>query len=389
MRIRTIKPEFWKSQTLSMLSAETRLLAIALLNYADDEGYFFAHPALIRGELMPFAESHAIIPGMLKELEEAEYIRLGEDSQKRHVGMVVNFKKHQRVDKPQRSKIAGTVDFPNYSPSLPGILPESSPTDQGSFLAGMEGNGKGMEEEGNGRGSGEPSPDKPGGRSDSAGSSISEPAESESKPTVALPTPPDSPKKKEGRGAGTEVPPDWREHCRPHLPEASLPDTWAEVPIALQRRIWAELAKKKKGGADPEFPDEIGEDYRHALRQWWHYKRERREGYKASGWAALIRQQLRYPPEQVLASVEASMASNWAGLFTEKCGGAVDPGRGKPGAKKEEGAAAVPVIDREPDGWREAWKKIYPFPPPDRWGKVPESNRDDVRRHLRGKGGEA
>lgn len=106
-------------------------------------------------------------------------------------------------------------------------------------------------------------------------------------------------------------------------------------------------AKKKKGGGpppEPEFPDDVTEPYRHALRQWWRYKRERHEGYKPAGWAALIRQQMKFPPEQVLASVEASMASNWAGLFTHKFADAVNPAvPAWPG--KKEGAGDEPSWD--------------------------------------------
>lgn len=347
MRIRTIKPEFWKSQTLCMLSAETRLLAIALLNLADDEGYFFAHPALIRGELMPFAESHASIPRMLHELAEAEYIRLGEDAQKRTIGLVVNFKKHQRVDKPQRSKIAGTVDFPNWSPTIPVILPELSPSDQGSFLAGMEGNGRGREEEG--KGAGNPSPDKPGGTSlDSAESSMPEVKTATSKSDAT--------------------------------PSTILPP-----------------AKKRKGGGpppEPEFPDDVTEPYRHAFRQWWSYKRERHEGYKPAGWAALIRQQVKFPPEQVLASVEASMASNWAGLFTHKFADAVNPAvpawPGKKGsAAAEPNVSMLPSLNDEPEGWGAVWPELYSFPPPRKWSQVPDANRADVRAVLQKRRGGA
>ena len=349
MRIRTIKPEFWKSQTLAMLPADTRLLAIALLNYADDEGYFFAHPALIRGELMPFAESHASIPGMLRELEEAEYIRIGEDAQKRAIGLVVNFKKHQRVDKPQRSKIAGTVDFPDCSPTIPGILPESSPSDQGSFLAGMEGNGRGREEEG--KGAGNPSPDKPGGTSLSAGSSM---PEAKTAPSKSDPTP---------------------------------------------STILSPAKKRKVGGPppDPEFPDDVSVEYRHSLALWWHYKRERHETYKPAGWAALIRQQLKFPPEQVLASVEASMASNWAGLFTHKFADAVNPAVPGWTGKKGAGGAAPLVFDDAPTGnehggpggWRDLWPELYAGHCPDSWLDVPASARTAIVAELakKNKGG--
>lgn len=368
MRIRTIKPEFWKSQTLSLLSAETRLLAIALLNYADDEGYFFAHPALIRGELMPFAERHDHIPALLEQLKEAGYIRLGEDAAKRQIGLVVNFKKHQLVNRPQKSKLAGTVDFPNWSPALPVVLREPSQpvqlplteasmsdhgsftddsvNDHGAFTAGMDqGSGNGMDQgSGNGKGDGKPSPDKPGGTSASAESSIPEPDPGVSKPDAAALT--------------------------------ILPS-----------------AKKKKGGAaEPEFPAEVGEEYRHSLRQWWVYKRERHEGYKPAGWAALIKQQMKFPAEQVLASIEHSMASNWAGLFTHKFEPAVDPSRSKWDGKKER-AAAVPLTfsdaptmdDFAPPDWRLIWEELFSGPCPETWDDVPDVNKKQIRAHIAAK----
>ncbi|HBS0572930.1 TPA: DnaT-like ssDNA-binding domain-containing protein, partial [Klebsiella pneumoniae] len=46
-RIRTIKPEFWTDEDMAEVSEPACLLAIGLLNYADDEGYFNANPKLI------------------------------------------------------------------------------------------------------------------------------------------------------------------------------------------------------------------------------------------------------------------------------------------------------------------------------------------------------
>jgi hypothetical protein len=37
-RIRTIKPEFWEDDVIGSLSRDARLLFIATLNLADDEG---------------------------------------------------------------------------------------------------------------------------------------------------------------------------------------------------------------------------------------------------------------------------------------------------------------------------------------------------------------
>jgi len=105
MRIRTIKPEFWMHEGLCSKSEFTRLLAIALLNWADDEGYFLANPVLIRGQVFPFLDDSTKIPRALQDLSSVGWINLGSDDQGRAVGKIKNFSKHQRVDKPNSSKL--------------------------------------------------------------------------------------------------------------------------------------------------------------------------------------------------------------------------------------------------------------------------------------------
>lgn len=105
MRIRTIKPEFWIHEGMCQCSEFTRLLAIALLNWADDEGYFMAHPMILKGNLFPFLDDSKMIPRSLKDLSRIGWIELAEDSQIRPIGRVLNFLKHQRVDKGKRSQI--------------------------------------------------------------------------------------------------------------------------------------------------------------------------------------------------------------------------------------------------------------------------------------------
>jgi len=80
--------------------------------------------------------------------------------------------------------------------------------------------------------------------------------------------------------------------------------------------------KKKKGRAGrldaPVFADEVPAAYREPLARWFAYKRERGQGYTVTGWETLVSQQQRFPSTAVSASVEASMASNYTGLFTER-----------------------------------------------------------------------
>ncbi|MDG2168086.1 MAG: hypothetical protein P8L44_09205 [Opitutales bacterium] len=116
MRIRTIKPEFWKHEDLAGYSRETRLVAISLLNYSDDEGYFNANLRLMRGELFPLDEESFDLAQCLNDLEEIEYIRIYESNPPgRRFGKVVNFNKHQRIDRPSGSKIKDKCNFSETS----------------------------------------------------------------------------------------------------------------------------------------------------------------------------------------------------------------------------------------------------------------------------------
>ena len=143
-RIRTIKPEFWQDEGMSEVSAESALLAVALLNYADDEGYFKAHYGLVRAGCMPLRETSLSIQDMLQELTDISYIRIGTGDDGKEYGQVVNFAKHQVINRPTKSTIADisiTWDEKEIGSRNPhGILNEHSR---------LEGKGKGKEMERN------------------------------------------------------------------------------------------------------------------------------------------------------------------------------------------------------------------------------------------------
>jgi hypothetical protein len=103
MRIRTIKPEFWQHPVMSRLPYDTRILALGLLNLADDEGYFSADTDYIRGAVL-FREDSSNVRRMLDELSRSGWITLC-GSAERPIGRVVHFRKHQRVDRPQPSRL--------------------------------------------------------------------------------------------------------------------------------------------------------------------------------------------------------------------------------------------------------------------------------------------
>lgn len=135
-RIRTIKPEFWTDEDMSEVSEPACLLAIGLLNYADDEGYFNANPKLIRAAVFPIREPSRTIPVLLQELSNCGYIAMFSTPDGKHFGHICNFARHQVVNKPKASKIKGLE-----------LVPYEYGTDTGGLPLGKDqGTGKGKEE---------------------------------------------------------------------------------------------------------------------------------------------------------------------------------------------------------------------------------------------------
>lgn len=131
MRIRTVKPEFHQHEGLAQLPREDRLLAVALLNWSDDHGYFRSHPALIAGSLFPFdADGHAFVTRGMAHLAEVGFLKLYEGG----VGHIVKFGKHQVINKPAKSRlqdkatieVEGARRTPVVLPEESGVLPEGS-----------------------------------------------------------------------------------------------------------------------------------------------------------------------------------------------------------------------------------------------------------------------
>lgn len=115
-RIRTIKPEFWRNEALSELPEFAHMLAAALLNYADDEGYFNANPRLIIAECFPLREPSMDTTVALRELSRIGYVTLGKGVDGRQYGRILAFNKHQTINKPVKSKIANiSISWSDYS----------------------------------------------------------------------------------------------------------------------------------------------------------------------------------------------------------------------------------------------------------------------------------
>jgi len=147
-RIRTIKPEFWSDEKLATVSESSLLVAIGLLNLADDEGYFNANPKLIDAFIFPLRESSLNTHGAITELSSIGYIDVYKCvKNEKDIGLIKNFANHQVISRPTASKLAPIVDFNNHSLNTHGVIMEDSLTERKGKEQGKEGERKGMEVE--------------------------------------------------------------------------------------------------------------------------------------------------------------------------------------------------------------------------------------------------
>ena len=112
MRIRTIKPEFWRSDDIAALSVEDRLLFIGLWSYVEDNGVGRDEPQLIQCDLYPldtFTEASVRTHGGLMRLSQRGLITRYEGPDGRKYLQVNSWDKHQKINRPSKPR------FPQYN----------------------------------------------------------------------------------------------------------------------------------------------------------------------------------------------------------------------------------------------------------------------------------
>jgi hypothetical protein len=101
-RNRMVKPEFWSDERIGMLSHTARLLFIGMWNFADDEGKISANSVYLKSSIFPYDDIEII--SSLEELESrlliCKYI-----ANRSEFYFIYNFLKHQRIDRPNESRI--------------------------------------------------------------------------------------------------------------------------------------------------------------------------------------------------------------------------------------------------------------------------------------------
>lgn len=158
MRIRTIKPEFFKHDGLASLPPLTRLLFIGLWGMADCRGRLGDRPSRIKVEVLPYEQDYDIETGLSELANGGFVLRYEVDGQR--VLQISNFSKHQRLSGRELEDESDLPAPPKHHPSKPteetgkhsGSIREATRKQLGSTQErGREGKGrerKGMERKG-------------------------------------------------------------------------------------------------------------------------------------------------------------------------------------------------------------------------------------------------
>jgi hypothetical protein len=104
-RIRTVKPEWLEDERLSLASPLARVMSIALITLADDEGRGRGNATMLGGRVFPgSANPREESARALAELVSARYVVLYEVDGQSYF-QIRNWTKHQKVDKPTPSRL--------------------------------------------------------------------------------------------------------------------------------------------------------------------------------------------------------------------------------------------------------------------------------------------
>jgi hypothetical protein len=126
----------------------TKLLAVAILNMADDEGFFNADELVVRGQLFPTDDS-VKVHGGLTELSNIEYLTVREHSKHGKIGRIEGFLEHQKINRPTPSKLKTLFQESSIITESKEIT-ESSLNPHGKLTAGT-GNREQGKEQGTGK----------------------------------------------------------------------------------------------------------------------------------------------------------------------------------------------------------------------------------------------
>jgi hypothetical protein len=128
MRIRSVKPEFWRDEKTGIMAPEVALFYLGICSFCDDHGRFEWNPVLVRADLDPYDAKFGGVKGVEKLLAALE--RLGRIrryvANGRTYGLMPSFGSHQKPNRPSPSRF----------PEPPNTLTEGSVSPHGADTAG-------------------------------------------------------------------------------------------------------------------------------------------------------------------------------------------------------------------------------------------------------------
>jgi hypothetical protein len=104
-RIRTIKPEFWTDEKMSLLDVTTRLVFLGLISLADDAGRLVDNVKLLDGQLFPNTDDSC--RDALDTLARMSRITRYRTSSGQPLLQITKWESHQKVDKPSKYVLPG------------------------------------------------------------------------------------------------------------------------------------------------------------------------------------------------------------------------------------------------------------------------------------------
>lgn len=147
-RIRSIKPEINDDESVASLSSDAWRLWISMWTLADDEGNLRASPRQLKAKVFWARDPMVAIEELLSELVQAKRVQLYEVAGESFAHLR-NWKKHQKIDKPQDGKVppppSPTEDSSltsRDSANVRGAVAEGSANEQRTFTVGREGRGR-------------------------------------------------------------------------------------------------------------------------------------------------------------------------------------------------------------------------------------------------------
>jgi hypothetical protein len=122
VRIRSIKPEWLEDERLALASPVARVMSVALITLADDEGRGRGNLTTLGGRVFPgSANPREDSAKALEELARLRYVVLYESDGQSYF-QIRNWAKHQRVDRPTPSRIPAPPDGNEETVAIPTTL---------------------------------------------------------------------------------------------------------------------------------------------------------------------------------------------------------------------------------------------------------------------------